>query len=102
MGVGNGQVSKAVAFLGIIDILQPYSATKQMETHMKSKPRDARDFSYSAISAVPAGPYAYVLHAMSHMTTCNNLLAPAPKYVEAGTWLLLPHLLHGSCEASEL
>lgn len=33
---------------------------KQMETQMKSKPGDAKDFSYSAISAIPAKHYAYV------------------------------------------
>ena len=53
-----GQVKRAVVFMGIIDILQPYSMKKQMETQMKAKPGDAKDFSYSAISAVPAQAYA--------------------------------------------
>ena len=50
----------AVVFLGIIDILQPYSVNKKMETQVKAKASDAKDYSYSAISSVPPSAYAYV------------------------------------------
>eukprot|EP00750_Incisomonas_marina_P027031 INCI6088.1.p1 GENE.INCI6088.1~~INCI6088.1.p1 ORF type:complete len:540 (-),score=86.25 INCI6088.1:111-1577(-) len=68
-------VKRAVVFMGIIDILQPYSMKKQMETQMKAKPGDAKDFSYSAISAVPAQAYAYrfLRYVNSWMRTTRDL-----------------------------
>ncbi len=66
-------------FMGLIDILQPYSMKKQMETQMKAKPGDAKDFSYSAISAVPAQAYACVRYCAAVSSRRHATLARTNK-----------------------